>query len=469
MFLLRSHESAVALHIAFPGSRLQPLQSANTFQVGNYFWSLPPEYQPEYGDYWLELKPGQNAVITVGITKAADKSAAAAVTDTYRLLKYLVGEAQRNHIWNYFFSSDHKVQAAIDDLWTGQKAIMPDWKIARTILNNPLLYQAELTWVIEIALYFNNWELLKEIRQFLQQEFANIKHHSRLLFLYNRLGRLTAADSAGQLATVKQLSAVDPFLGCLGNTAQMAAGCSELGEEQIIYREYFCGNGEEVTIAALLQNYWNRLSLPLFGCKLDRELKENPEKIILLYLLGLDYGLPLVNTLAAKISETVNVPLLRLFVLLQQQIQKKNAGNAEYYFKDGCRQNYSGKTLYLFDQSSLHINRYGKKFYVRYLSADYFCFRIDKRIKCHVDNSRQRIDIYADVSLYQQNTATDRRTEIQAGAYKISWPWLWPKAEVLCSDLRLRWIFKKRRFQITILSKNKMAELMIDGRSPAQR
>ncbi len=467
MFIIQKQESEQTVHISFPESETVLELRQNVFQTGNYCWATQSDLQLGSGKNELILKTHsaskQIAYLLVAISLNDDPASTAFDTPIYELLKSLTATADHQHIRNYYSTNDRTVQRELDEWWTRQKAITPDWNIARTILNNPQRYQLILTWAVEIALYFNNWKLLREIHQALQDNFNTVKKSSRLLFIFYRLRNSLSTEVAEHALPGAEFDADDLFRGCLENSGCAETNSAELSAEQILYRSYFSGGVASDITADTVQRCWNRLSLPLFESRLIRELKSNPEKFIILYLLSLYHDFPFANTLAGKIEEKVTVPLLRLFVLLQQQIQKRFNTDSAFNFKDGSQQNYTGKNLNLFDQSSLRLSRFGQRFYVQYVSADKFRFRIDKRIHCFVDSGQHQISVYADVPFYPQHTPTDQRMEIHSSGYRVSWPWLWPKAEVQCSDIRFRWIFKKRRYQITIQKRKSTADLSIDG------
>jgi hypothetical protein len=469
VFIIQNHKSSQAIRISFPESVTVTELRNKVFQTGNFYWSTQSDLQFGSGQNELVLKTHsdstQTAVLTISISLSAETASGDAGMPIYKLLKSLTATADQQHIKNYYSSNDRAVQREIDKWWTLQKAVNPDWNTSQPILRNPLRYQLALTWVVEIALFLNNWKLLQEIYQTLQRKIGTVKKSSRLLFIYSRLNRLSGTESAEHSLPLAEFDLDDPFRDCPENSGLTGTPAGKLTEEQILYRSYFSGGADkDITIAAV-QRCWNRLALPLFESKLERELKSNPEKIIILYLLSLYHDFPFAKLIAVKIEEKVTDPLLRLFVLLQQQIQKRFETDSVFSFKDGPQQNYTGKTLNLFDQSSLHLSRFGKRFYVQYIAADKFSFRIDKKIHCFVNSRQRQIRVYPNVPFYpQQEVSTDKRTEVLSSGYSVSWPWLWPKAEVQCSSLRFRWIFKKRRYQITIQKKKSTADLKLDGR-----
>jgi hypothetical protein len=470
LFLIHYPDPAFELILSFPGTDRPLAVRPNVFQISKFFWSAHANVEFNAAEQGLILKPmlisDRSAIGVITISQSDIQSTDNSVEHGLSLLMSLSQRASSHHIKNTYYVNDCVLQNRLDELWTAQKALTPDWKVAETILNDPVHHQVILTWIIELALYFSNRDLSGDIYAALQQKFDLVKMSPRLLLLHSRLQDYLAEKGRQHAGAVSiPLGEVDePFQACMLQDGQPGDETRKWSEDQLLYRSYFSEVNDDPATCDFVQRYWSRISLPLFERKLERALKADPEKIIILCLMGLYYDLPFGEILATQIEQQVDEPFFILIVFLQRLVQKRYHGNSLYSFKQGSREEYAVKEVKLFDTGSLRFTSYGKVSYVQFTSNDNFHFRMDKMIHCFVDCARKKIGVYPAVPFYPMRESSDKRMEVQIADYLVSWPFLWSKAEIVSAGIRFRWIFKKRRYQVTIKRKKGKGPLKIDDR-----
>jgi len=322
--------------------------------------------------------------------------------------------SRKNHIVNDLKVQDHHVMSKLDCLWSRFKLLTPE-REPDIHINNLISKHQKYGFVIKQLCEIFGWDHLSE----------------KITFNYS----------------IHDKNDTDPGRASLDAIAAYYQSNSILNE---------------MRLSTILQKWWDRYSLPLYELKFESLLKNYPEKIYIIYFLAQWMRLPWGRLMLDRCQQFSQIPELEILSYLTQLIQIKKITKNTIFVKSGMR--HAGNFVQLNRGNNIiRITHYGKKTYSSILIDKSPVVRVDKRVSLQFDEENHNVEILPDLAGFNPDILHIDRTILKVDDYTLNTPLLWRKIEIHHKDLRLRWILKKGRFQISLLKKKIDANVEING------
>ncbi len=213
----------------------------------------------------------------------------------------------------------------------------------------------------------------------------------------------------------------------------------------------------EIHLSTLLQKWWDRYSLPLFQKKFELMFRNYPQKIFIIFALAQWLRLPWSLLLLNKCNQFKKNPEFEFLSYLYQLLQIKIIRNKVVCVKTGTRN--PGNFIQINRGNKfIRFTRFGQKIYSSLSIDKLLVIKVDKEVFLKFDEENHKLEVLPDVSGYLYDNLHINKIILRVDNYLLHVPLLWKKSEIHHKDLRLKWILKKKRFQISC------AKGQIDGR-----
>ena len=324
-------------------------------------------------------------------------------------LNHLIVTADKNHILNDIKIQNKKKRHRIDELWSGQKGLHPDRAINKYVLDDNFSNHVVLLWTIELARYMG-WENIIETR--VKNKYLDL--------------------------------------------------CKKSGKNfQEIYDAYFNTNENPDKIIELLQSWWNQYSLPLYQMKLEQDLQVNPSAIFIIFSLAMQMKLPWYKELYRLCDFFRQEPQIELLAHLIQLVVIRNGEKDTIEIVPGpepvgnIKQIKRGETEYRYTQ-------FGKVRFTSLYLDNVKRLKFDKEVIINHNKTGNQIKIIPNIIPAELNRFRTNNILIQPDKNSYQVPLIWKKADLTIPGCRIRWIFKKDRFQLTCQPDKNSKLLKID-------
>jgi len=319
--------------------------------------------------------------------------------------------AQKYHILNKIKIQNRKKQDILDELWFTQKGINPDRQLNKSFYEDTLNDDGAFLWAVRL-IHYMGWNGLNNDKIKKKYQHSISEFHDNYKFF---------VDS------------------------------------------YFKNNYESDGLIDSLQSWWDQFSLPLYRLKFKRELKYNPSLVFVIYSLSLHLKLPWSQDLYLLSNSFCEEPQIAILAHLNQLIiildDKKNtikvipgpviAGNVKSLRRGGADFCYTN---------------FGNKYFTSLYQENTELIRIDKEVILLLNQTQNTITVKPNIIPLELNRFYNNDISIQLNNKKYKIPLIWKKAELSLQDCRIRWIFKKDRFQITIHSSKSLSSIKIEDK-----
>jgi hypothetical protein len=218
--------------------------------------------------------------------------------------------------------------------------------------------------------------------------------------------------------------------------------------KKTIYKAYFSDSLTQDEIIELIQIWWDQYSLPLYRMKLLKTIKTDPSLIFVIYLLALQMRMPWSDELYRISGNFYHLPQIGLLACIMQIGMIKKELNKTIRFIPGS--GFKGNRVIIRrDKVEYSQSRYGTVCFTRLTEQEVELVKINKRVIITHNPNLDQIKImplFMPLSLnhFRRNLITFRIDD-----RLVHVPLVWKKAEITLSGCRIRWIFKKDRFQFT--------------------
>lgn len=349
---------------------------------------------------------------------------------------------QEKHVNKLFSVKSRSAEIEMDDLWSKQKYMFPDRQIDTSLMkefnDNPNAY----IWVIEFFKYFgiksfNNGE--NEVKQFNN----NLTKQSNLDDCLDALIKKYKTNSnkydCNLVEQNKQILSYDRLLKC-----------------------YFSSEATDTILQNELQQWWDVFSLPVMSEVFILKLSNFPEEIFIVYFLAVRHNFPWAEILLDRIENTnINnrnrhqYNFLLLIAFFYHRISKWSVNQNEICFHPGYKWDNNHKALSgTSDIYYVKYTRYSKSIFTTLNKENIEIVRIDQPCNILVDNKLNVIRLTPNIFEMEKEGTALTSVDVKVDEYKLLLPLNWKKGEVQFLSLRLRWILKKNRFQLTFFSKS---------------
>jgi hypothetical protein len=417
----------------------------------------------------LTSKENDEVVIVFGLHHNNGDFSIPTVEQATKLLRQLSNLSKEKHISNLFIVQDTESQRHLDDLWMAQNLFTPDAQLDKALLQNPQRYEFELTWAIQVCLYLGWNENLQYILDVLQKISYDksatwrLVYQLKLLETYFEIPQKRCRYNS-VLQDIED-NVADQFRFTIYNDISNTSELEAFSEEQFFYSAFFDSRIDQNHIISNLQQWWNIFSLPLFQNRFKNELSNKPEKLLIIYMLAVRYNLPWCQHLADWCLEFEENSLFQFFIFLQIRLCKRSETGAILDINSGPVWNGNIKR-FKSDVSifAIQYTKFGEKTYSTLQINNKIILRFDHEVGLRYDKQNKKINVYINTFPVAIVNDSDTVVTIRVSDHTLMFAPIWRQGEIYFLGLRIRWIFKKRRFQFTVIDKGKVGSFYVNDR-----
>ena len=324
-------------------------------------------------------------------------------------LNKLETQARKYHILQDLKIQDRKNQQILDELWSRQKGLNPDRNLNKSQPDEEISDGDVFLWTVELYQYMG-WSGLLDTKS--KKKIQNlIKGHKN--------------------------------------------------NKKVFYDAYFQDQYAPDEIIDILQSWWDQYSLPLYRMKFKKELQTNPSLIFIIYSLALQMRLPWSNELYRLSNFFYQEPQIAVLAyLFQLMIIRTREDNTIQIFP-GPESGGNVKTLKRGVKEYRHT-RFGKIHFTSLREENVELLKIDKEVILNHNETLDQIAIKPNIMPIELKSLRTNNISIQINKSIYQVPLIWKKAELSIPGCRIRWIFKKDRFQLTIQADKSMPTVKIN-------
>jgi len=322
-------------------------------------------------------------------------------------LNKLEERAKKSHILKDIKVQDVKKQRLIDELWTRQKGLNPDRQLNA-------LYSAENIpdiWTDELCHYMG-WQ------------------------------------SSGRTGSKPDINHF------LNNREPIVKFC---------FAAYFEETHTPDEVIKTLQEWWDQYSLPLYRMKLLKSVATDPSLIFMIYSLATEMQLPWSDQLYRLSNFFYNQSQIALLACLFEMIVIRTKKDQTIQVKSGSGKRGNTQSIRRGKIEYFHTC-YSKNNYTTVREKNVEILKIDKDVIVIHSEKMDQIAIQPHILPINLKSLHALTISIQVGNYLLQVPLLWKKAELSIAGCRIRWIYKKDRFQLTCHLMKPGSQVKIDGK-----
>ncbi len=229
----------------------------------------------------------------------------------------------------------------------------------------------------------------------------------------------------------------------------------------ILNDAYFHKKYDAEKIKDLIQKWWDQHSLPIFQLKLSKIIQTDTALVFIIYSFALRMQLPWADSLYRLANNFFHIPQLALLGCLFQiailRIEKDCV--IRYIPGSGVKGNVG---ILKRGEIEYSHTRFGRVTFTSLSKKNLQLFKINKKvILLHNKNLDQFTILPHLIAVDDMNMCSNPiLVEIDDRFYHI--PLVWKKGEMTIPGCRIRWIFKKDRFQLTFSVNNSGLKIKID-------
>jgi hypothetical protein len=325
----------------------------------------------------------------------------------YNLLTKMTNRCRMNHISRFFNTADQWSMYELDWFWSQQKFIEPDLSLAEAAEEN-----RQITPYIDYLAACFGWN-------------------------FN-----TNAITDENLFYSERYMVVDiPLL--------IRAFNENRYEDEVVYRE--------------LNYWWAIYSLPVMERKFNQLMEDAPHFLTLIALLAIQYQLPWQELLVNRLLSASIDFIYKLVLWLAMRILVRQKDSLLYIHPGFKWDNNIKEIKRSSDSFRIKYTKFGVKHYVSLYHKNKRIYQADHCLALLFDTSNRRLCSRAAVPAGFKLTDRVQEVSLVVADKQLSQPLLFRKGEIFFFDLRLRWILKKRRFQITLFSNRKDIAGIMNG------
>ena len=413
IFYFQSLSDRITFEIQLPNQYEQADQ--HIFKIGNCYFTTPGSSSDPLVNSELKIpisgdENGDQSIICVFSEKqlSSDGLSVGLLLEKIDQLEDITGKF---HILNHIRIQNKMKQDILDELWCSQKGINPDQQISDAHVNENTRNADTFLWS---------------------------------LLLSNSMGW-------------------NQFIGnnLINKYQNLIDGMND--RYQILYNAYFNNNYKDNELVNALQSWWDQYSLPLYRMKFDRDLNDNPSLIFIIYSLSLRMNLPWSQDLYHMSNSFYQSSQIALLAILNQMMIILTDQDDTIKIIPG--HGFAGNVQSLRRRNSIvRYTHYGKRNFTSLSEGNKQLLKIDKEIILQYNLKQNEIAIYPNILSCELDRLHKNNISIRLNNILYHIPLIWKRAELSLPDCRLRWIFKKDRFQITCQPDKSLQSLRIDDK-----
>ncbi len=325
-----------------------------------------------------------------------------------------------NHPLNMVSCSSPPLMKKIDDAWAGLTYLDDNFQIKKEINSN------EFLWLQEMLLFLGRYETLVNYYQ-------KIKPHKQDALL------TLAGSRFKRVVLGKGVSLPSDF---------------KATEYDFLNNWLFHDFSEEGELAEKLQEAWERFSWPLLRMKFFREIQTNPHKWLAVYFLAQQRYFIWCDELreilkAALSGQTALLNIFNALDLSRRMVRLELRG-ASVSFSAGQKiaqlqqikhtgSGFAFKQIWHKTGVSCYLQKEGQ-----------FDFKTDRLLSLEYYVERRLLQLRPVFVKPPLSGLSYREITVEAGGYRVTIPLVWQQFYIVFNGLRIRFLQKKKRFQLSL-------------------
>ena len=203
-----------------------------------------------------------------------------------------------------------------------------------------------------------------------------------------------------------------------------------------------------------LQEWWNRYTMPVYNHWWQKERDSKPELFFIIYLLALRHKMPWSEMMSERCDGFSDIPLFALLAKMSSRILLDEDLIGNLIIRPGSeRDSNVVRTPAREISIQAAYTKFGPVTYFSLRKNKREVLKVDKEVVCVVDKSSQNFSLLPNIYPPRADDFTGScRIVAEFGTDLITIPLAWRKGMLRFRDVRLRWLLKRERFQITIMA-----------------
>ena len=227
-----------------------------------------------------------------------------------------------------------------------------------------------------------------------------------------------------------------------------------------LFRYWNSDEHQDTDLPEAIQRYWEANHHPAFRLRWGREIRENPVRAMAFVLLALRHCFWWAPRAAEIVSAYLDVqfqPVFKALVLLTERFAQQ-VTNGEWRwsaFEDKTARQHLATPHF-----NVGLHSFGKEEFTELAHAEAGVhFRINRHVQLRVDFLGKTLRFAPHVFRLPVEKPEWSTAQVAIGDWNIEVPLVWEHFYFEWNGIRLKWIRKKRRFQITL--KNPFPEIPV--------
>jgi len=412
IFYFQSFSKDITLQVKLPSKHKNP--SRDVYNFNDWYFAHTASESKTIDGSTIELpiskdEAGQH-IFVFSFSEKQPLLDNLSVSSLTTKLNHLESETLKYHILNDITIQDRKKQLIIDELWSWQKGLNPDRKFNNFQSDQEFFETDDFLWAFELCRYMG-WD-------------------SSLDTKYKKKNQ------------------------------QLVKGSEN--NQNFFLETYFQEKNTSDDLIGVLQSWWDQYSLPLYRMKFLRELKANPSLIFIIYSLALQMHLPWAIELYRLSDFFYQNPQMALLAYLFQFLMIRNGGNNTTQIYSGPVAGGNVKKLRR-AKTEYSFTRFTNTRYTTLCEGKTELLKIDKDVILNHNDKIDHIAIIPNIIPFDLKSLRTNNISIETDKCVYQVPLIWKKAEFSIPGCRIRWTFKKDRFQLTCQANKSITEIKIDN------
>ncbi len=338
------------------------------------------------------------------------------------------------HPLTFFQTSDHTLQKKIDQWFAQVQFTDSAGKLTQEAIHAP-----GFIWLIEFYLKIGWWERLSEFFKNLKSE---IKHTPQLIL------------AARQLNTFLQAINKKP-VDVPQDTFQQ--------KKRTFFYRYFLPDEPDETIGKDVQKFWEYLQIPALRLRWEREIALNPDEFIAFVMLAIEQKF----WWATQAIDFVRSFLPEAYKLFFNLLTAISSGICltpkEHAFRISTLNGQREKTLLALPWSVKYYAFGKQNFTELFIHPFALEINLNQYIDFEINLCEKEVRLIPGIFKPPLDLPSWRTILIEFGDIRIRFPLIWQQATLKLNDSRLKFLRKKKRFQITVKNTKNQGPIKING------
>jgi len=458
LFLIQSFDQTSAP--VFVIRQVSPGDDSDTFH-------LAPAVYFKIGQGWRTVLEGNELRITpeldrsgraVAVLQLGDQTTFQKKDDPnsiFRLLQEEVKLSAEKFPGRFFFRGQKRDQLP-EDIWFRQQVITPEGKIDPSVVNHPLGNDRWLPWLYLLAEYLPGNGIRTQLKQCAERYRSSIQNTSA------RFAFVASQVLEHKMPSIK-FKGKDPFISVLSIMQNKKINKREPDDIGSFYAACFGFDQDCAATSERLQLWWDRYTLPVYTMWWRRHLDRHPELFFVIFRLAVQYKMPWGEKMLAMCRGFTDIPLFALLALLIRKVNLQTDTEGSLRVAPGTSRDMNVIRTPVRDQSlQIAYTRFGSETYFTVHKNKRRLIRIDKEVVCTINKTHDRYILYPNVYPFRRKNSLVNTLLIGDKKKSVMVPLVWRKGMIQFEHLRVRWLLKKDRFQLTLQAQEQVDQYRVN-------